>query len=70
MLGETSKKKKKLQARSPQSPVTSSVVVEDATPAAEQEFYKKVNKVCGCMPDAALKKQFIGIVEVLLLASN
>ena len=55
MSGETSKKKKKLQTKSPQSPVTSSDVVGDATPAAEQEFYKKVKKVCGCMPDAALQ---------------
>ena len=43
MAGESSsKKKKKLQTKSPQSPATSSDVVEESTPA-NQEFLKKVS---------------------------
>jgi hypothetical protein len=56
MSGESlSKRKKKLQAKSPQSPVITSDVIEDSTPAADQGIYKKVRtrfghhyQICKC----------------------
>jgi hypothetical protein len=56
MVGESSsKKKKKLQTKSPQSPVTSSDVVEETTPAANPDSPKKVGMRLGSLAKTVTK---------------